>query len=278
MLARTMSHGFDPADRDAVYHAIFSRRDVRSHFSDAPLDDAVLARLINAAHHAPSVGYMQPWNFIVIRDRHKRAQVRDLFVAARQAEVEQIAADRQDLYRRLRLEGICESAVNLCITCDRSRSADSPLGRWHNPDMDRFSTVCAVQNLWLAARAEGIGVGWVSILDKTALKHLLGIPEHVEPIAYLCLGCTIFAFLGQLWATKHTSASRAGMLLGTEPGWALLAGVLLASDPVGALGYAGAAVLLGATWWGARAEQRWRGSGPTAKEGLAPVVAQADGN
>lgn len=188
MLARTMSHGFDPKDRDAVYHAIFSRRDVRSHFSDAPLDDAVLARLINAAHHAPSVGYMQPWNFIVIRDRHKRAQVRDLFVAARQAEANQIAADRQDLYRRLRLEGICESAVNLCITCDRSRSADSPLGRWHNPDMDRFSTVCAVQNLWLAARAEGIGVGWVSILDKTALKNLLGIPEHVEPIAYLCVG------------------------------------------------------------------------------------------
>ncbi len=111
------------------------------------------------------------------------------------------------------------------------------------------------------------------------LEHLPGFSiENWLTIAYLCLGCTIFAFLGQLWATKHTSASRAGMLLGTEPGWALLAGVLLASDPVGALGYAGAAVLLGATWWGARAEQRWRGSGPTAKEGLAPVVAQADGN
>lgn len=188
MLARTMNHAFDDMDREAVYRAIFTRRDVRSHFTNEPVDDTVLARLINAAHHAPSVGYMQPWNFIVIRDHQRRAKVRDLFLAARMEEAEHIAEDKQALYRRLRLEGICESALNLCITCDRSRCADSPLGRWHNPDMDRFSTVCAVQNLWLAARAEGIGVGWVSILDKDALKTLLAIPDHVEPIAYLCLG------------------------------------------------------------------------------------------
>lgn len=188
MLARTMNHAFDDMDREAVYRAIFTRRDVRSHFTNEPVDDTVLARLINAAHHAPSVGYMQPWNFIVIRDHQRRAKVRDLFLAARMEEAEHIAEDKQALYRRLRLEGICESALNLCITCDRSRCADSPLGRWHNPDMDRFSTVCAVQNLWLAARAEGIGVGWVSILDKDALKTLLAIPDYVEPIAYLCLG------------------------------------------------------------------------------------------
>lgn len=181
-------NSFDRAAQDAVYRAIFTRRDVRSHFLPDPLDDVVLARLLLAAHHAPSVGYMQPWNFIVIRDLERRTQVRDLFLAARGEEAETIDGERQALYRKLKLEGICESPLNLCITCDRSRSENSPLGRWHNPEMDLYSTVCAVQNFWLAARAEGVGVGWVSILDRQALKRLLGIPDHVAPIAYLCVG------------------------------------------------------------------------------------------
>ncbi|TJV53633.1 MAG: 5,6-dimethylbenzimidazole synthase [Mesorhizobium sp.] len=191
MLARTAAMGgddFDQLARDAVYRAMFTRRDVRSHFVSDDLDNAVLARLLNAAHHAPSVGYMQPWNFIVIRDAARRQQVRDLFLAAREQELPAIAAERQALYRKLKLEGICESALNLCITCDRQRSKDSPLGRWHNPEMDLYSTVCAVQNFWLAARAEGVGVGWVSIIETEALKRLLSIPEHVTPIAYLCVG------------------------------------------------------------------------------------------
>lgn len=181
-------NSFDTTARDAVYRAIFTRRDVRSHFLPEPLDDAVLARLLLAAHHAPSVGFMQPWNFIVIRDRERRGKVRDLFFEARRQEVDTIADDRQALYRKLKLEGILESPLNLCITCDRSRSQNSPLGRWHNPEMDLYSTVCAVQNFWLAARAEGIGVGWVSILDSGALKSLLSIPGHVVPVAYLCVG------------------------------------------------------------------------------------------
>ncbi|PSJ61449.1 5,6-dimethylbenzimidazole synthase [Pseudaminobacter soli (ex Li et al. 2025)] len=181
-------NAFEDAARAAVYRAIFTRRDVRSHFSSEPLEDAVLARLLLAAHHAPSVGFMQPWNFIVVRDAARRAAVRDLFLAAREQELPAIAAERQALYRKLKLEGICESALNLCITCDRRRSENSPLGRWHNPQMDLYSTVCAVQNLWLAARAEGVGIGWVSILNEQALKELLGIPEHVAPIAYLCVG------------------------------------------------------------------------------------------
>lgn len=179
---------FDQSARDAVYRAIFSRRDVRSHFLPDALDDAVLARLLMAAHHAPSVGYMQPWNFIVIRDALRRQQVRDLFLAAREQELPNIAEERRALYRKLKLEGICESALNLCITCDRQRSENSPLGRWHNPQMDLYSTVCAVQNFWLAARAEGVGVGWVSILDTQALRELLQIPEHTVPVAYLCVG------------------------------------------------------------------------------------------
>jgi 5,6-dimethylbenzimidazole synthase len=188
MSAGACDNAFNDCDRAAVYRAIFTRRDVRSDFVAEPIDDAVLARLIRAAHHAPSVGFMQPWNFIVIRAMDQREKVRDLFLTARMQEEAQIAGNKKELYRRLRLEGICESALNVCITCDRDRSRDSPLGRWHNPEMDLFSTVCAVQNFWLAARAEGIGVGWVSILDQPALKTLLDIPDHVAPVAYLCVG------------------------------------------------------------------------------------------
>ncbi|MFD2052088.1 5,6-dimethylbenzimidazole synthase [Mesorhizobium calcicola] len=187
-MTASIGDGFDQSARDAVYRAVFTRRDVRSHFLPTALDDDVLARLLLAAHHAPSVGFMQPWNFIVIRDAGRREKVRDLFLAAREQELPAIGEERQALYRKLKLEGICESALNICITCDRQRSKGSPLGRWHNPEMDLYSTVCAVQNFWLAARAEGVGVGWVSIIEAQALKSLLSIPEHVTPVAYLCVG------------------------------------------------------------------------------------------
>ena len=179
---------FDEYARDAVYRAIFTRRDIRSSFLARPIPDEVLARLLRAAHHAPSVGFMQPWNFIVIRDMARKARICDLVLKARGEEVQHIDEARQSLYRSLKLEGIVEAPVNLCITCDRTRADETPLGRWHNPEMDLYSTVCAVQNLWLAARAEGIGTGWVSILAKKELRALLGIPVQVMPIAYLCLG------------------------------------------------------------------------------------------
>lgn len=187
-MTAAIDDGFDQNARDAVYRAMFTRRDVRSHFLPTAIDDDVLARLLLAAHHAPSVGFMQPWNFIVIRDIERRERVRDLFLAAREQELPAIEAEKQALYRKLKLEGICESALNICITCDRQRSKGSPLGRWHNPEMDLYSTVCAVQNFWLASRAEGVGVGWVSIIEAEALKRLLAIPDHVTPIAYLCVG------------------------------------------------------------------------------------------
>lgn len=179
---------FDEKARDAVYRAIFTRRDIRGQFLPRPVPDATLARLLTAAHHAPSVGFMQPWNFILIRDAAKKAQIRELVHEARSEETRHIEEERQALYRSLKLDGIVEAPVNLCVTCDRSRAATSPLGRWHNPEMDLYSTVCAVQNLWLAARAEGLGLGWVSILAKDKLRSLLGIPSHVVPVAYLCLG------------------------------------------------------------------------------------------
>ena len=179
---------FDAAERDAVYRAIHTRRDVRGEFLPDPIPDEVLARVLTAAHHAPSVGFMQPWDFIVVRAREVREKVHADFLAAH-AEAEQMFdADKRATYRNLKLEGILESPVNICVTCDRSRNGPVVIGRTHIGAMDVYSAVCAVQNLWLAARAENLGVGWVSILHPAALRAALGIPQEIIPIAYLCIG------------------------------------------------------------------------------------------
>jgi len=179
---------FSPAERDAVYKAIFSRRDVRREFLSTNLDDAVLMRLLAAAHAAPSVGFMQPWSFIVIRDPSVKTAVQTLFREANDEAAAMFEPERRPFYSRLKLEGICTAPLNLCITCDRDRAGPVVLGRTHMRDMDIFSTVCAVQNLWLAARAEEVGVGWVSIFHEAKLKQLLRIPERIVIVAYLCLG------------------------------------------------------------------------------------------
>lgn len=179
---------FSAAEQAAVYRAIFSRRDVRSQFTPRDLDDATLTRLLTAAHHAPSVGFMQPWNFVVIRDAEIKARVETAFLRANDEAAEMFPQVRRPLYSSLKLEGIRQAPVNLCITCDRTRGGKVVLGRTHAPEMDLYSTVCAVQNLWLAARAEGVGVGWVSIFHPDALSHILNLPDHVLPVAYLCLG------------------------------------------------------------------------------------------
>ncbi|MBP2291636.1 5,6-dimethylbenzimidazole synthase [Azospirillum rugosum] len=181
-------HAFSAEEREALYKAIFSRRDVRGQFAPAPVPEEVLTRVLTAAHHAPSVGFMQPWNFIVVRDPAVKARVHADFAQANEEAKALFEGERQTLYSRLKLEGIREAPVNLCITCDRERSGPVVLGRTHIPTMDLYSCVCAVQNLWLAARAEGLGVGWVSILHEDRLREALGIPERIVPIAYLCLG------------------------------------------------------------------------------------------
>ena len=181
-------HPFSDDARDAVYQAIFSRRDVRSQFLPNPIPDDVLGRLLMAAHHAPSVGFMQPWNFLLIRSEETKTRIQNIFRKANEEAQTQFVGERKDLYSRLKLEGILDAPVNLCITCDRERTGQTVLGRTHMREMDLYSTVCAVQNLWLAARAEGIGVGWVSIFHRNELQEALGIPERIVPIAYLCLG------------------------------------------------------------------------------------------
>ena len=179
---------FSPEERRGVYRAIHERRDVRAHFRGEPIPTAVLARLLTAAHHAPSVGFMQPWDFILIDDVVLRGAVKRLFEVENERAAAHYEGERAALYRSLKLEGILESPLNLCVTCDRARGGPHVLGRNTVLDADLFSACLAVQNLWLAARAEGVGVGWVTILDPAELARLLELPERVYPLAYLCLG------------------------------------------------------------------------------------------
>ena len=179
---------FNESDRAAVYRAISARRDVRRGFVDRPLPDALLQRLLAAAHCAPSVGLMQPSRFIVIRDLATRTAVHNIFHEANKKAAATYDGEQAEQYAALKLEGILEAPQNLCIVCDTQSERGHKLGRHTMPETAAYSTVCAVQNLWLAARAEGIGVGWVSILEPNLLRHVLKIPEHITPVAYLCLG------------------------------------------------------------------------------------------
>jgi len=181
-------HDFSEEERRGVYRAIYERRDVRSEFLPDPVPPEVLGRLLDAAHHAPSVGFMQPWDFLVIQDPAVRRRIYDNFQKANQQAAEIYAGERRQLYGRMKLAGILDAPINLCITCDRERVAGYGLGRQTDPATDLYSTVCAVQNLWLAARAESLGVGWVSILDLDELRTTLAIPASATPVAYLCLG------------------------------------------------------------------------------------------
>jgi 5,6-dimethylbenzimidazole synthase len=173
-------------ERRGVYSAIYQRRDIR-HFRPDAIPAPVLARLLDAAHHAPSVGFMQPWDFIVIADVAVRTQVKELFLAERQRAAQAFEEPRRSQYLAYKLEGILEAPLNLCVTCDPTRGG-VVLGRSSIPETDVYSTCLAIENLWLAARAEGVGVGWVSILQTDGLREVLGIPPSVVPVAYLCVG------------------------------------------------------------------------------------------
>jgi len=177
---------YDDARLKAVYDVIADRRDVRR-FRPDHVRDELLKRVLTAAHQAPSVGLMQPWRLIVIRDLATRSQVRAL---AQRERLRQ--ADRFDQRARhfldQKIEGVVEAPIGVCVCCDHGPDEAEVLGRGTIPETDVYSTACAIQNLWLAARAEGLGIGWVSFYRPADLRHLLGVPNRVEPIAYLCLG------------------------------------------------------------------------------------------
>ena len=178
---------FSEEEKKGVYRAIYERRDIRREFLPQPVPGEVLKKILDAAHHSGSVGFMQPWNFIVIRDWAVKNKVKVLFEEENEKAAQKYEGERREQYRALKLEGILEAPVNLCITCDHERGGQV-LGRNTIPETDLYSTCCAIQNLWLAARAEEIGVGWVSILSPGKLKEILGIPSRVTAVAYLCLG------------------------------------------------------------------------------------------
>jgi 5,6-dimethylbenzimidazole synthase len=192
---------FSPEERAAVYRAIHARRDVRDEFLPQPIPDATLRRILEAAHHAPSVGLSQPWNFILIRDPATTSRVHEVFLHRNEEAARMFDDTRAGRYRQLKLEGIRKAPLNICVTCDRERGGPVVLGRTHQPETDLYSTVCAIQNLWLAARAEGIGVGWVSIFDPEDLRSILNIPPQIAIVAYLCVG-----FVDQLFVRPELEA------------------------------------------------------------------------
>lgn len=182
---------FTAEERDAVYKAILARRDIRS-FLPNPIPNEVLMRILQAAHHGPSVGYMQPWNFIVIRNPNTLRELQKVAEKERIRASENYTELQRDYYLRLKIEGLTQGPVTLCVTNDTHRGGPHVLGRNTIPETDLMSTSCAIENMWLAARAEGIGLGWVSFYEKADVRRILNIPDTVDPVALLTLGYTSY--------------------------------------------------------------------------------------
>ena len=177
---------FDDGDRETVHRVIAQRRDIRR-FRPDDVPDEVLRRVLEAAHRAPSVGLMQPWRFIVIRELDTRIAVRALARRERLRQAERFD-ERARHFLDQKVEGVVEAPVGICVCCDPGDPGIEVLGRGTIPETDVYSTACAIENLWLAARAEGLGVGWVSFYQPEDMRAVLGIPARVEPVAYLCVG------------------------------------------------------------------------------------------
>ena len=183
-----MTDDFSENEKRGLYKAIYSRRDVRSHFTSKPIKDDILSKILHAAHHAPSVGFSQPWNFILIKDVNTKKKIKESFEEEKNRSSQLVEEPKRSKYLSFKLEGILESPVNLCVTYDPTKFGPFVIGRSSIPEAGLYSVCCAIQNLWLSARTEGIGLGWVSILSNETLKEVLDLPEHVIPVAYLCLG------------------------------------------------------------------------------------------
>ncbi|MFJ9694611.1 nicotinate-nucleotide--dimethylbenzimidazole phosphoribosyltransferase [Kitasatospora sp. NPDC101183] len=180
--------GYDEAGRDAVHQVIRERRDIRNGFRPDPIPHEVLIRVLEAAHTAPSVGYSQPWDFVVIRSAKTRRRMHALAERQREAYADSLPKGRAKQFKEIKIEAILDTPVNIVVTADRTRGGRHTLGRHTQPQMAPYSAALAVENLWLAARAEGLGVGWVSFFDDEELVRELGLPEHLEVVAYLCVG------------------------------------------------------------------------------------------
>jgi 5,6-dimethylbenzimidazole synthase len=171
-----------------LYDVIFRRRDVRGQFTGGPVDEAVLDRLLAAAHAAPSVGLSQPWDFVLVRDPRTRREFHRHVQCQRDAFAATLDPERAARFAQIKIDGILESTLSIVVGYDAGRGAPAVLGRRTIPDAGLYSVCLAIQNLWLAATAEHLGVGWVSFYDEGFLAGLVGLPEGVRPVAWLCLG------------------------------------------------------------------------------------------
>lgn len=178
---------FTPQDQRVLEELMSHRRDVRgNNFLDTPVDDANIEQILSAAVLAPSVGFSQPWEFVVIRDESIKQQIHDSFHIENKKAESEFSKDRRGLYKQLKLDGILEAPVNIAVFY---KPSEGPvLGQTSMNEVGEYSVVCAIQNMWLMARAMNIGLGWVSILDPSKVKQILGSPEGNKLIGYLCLG------------------------------------------------------------------------------------------
>ncbi|PID20534.1 5,6-dimethylbenzimidazole synthase [Sporosarcina sp. P3] len=182
---------FSEEEKDAVYKVIYNRRDVRS-FLPTPIPEDAIHNILRAAHHAPSVGFMQPWNFIIVSSdetKEKLAWAADKERRALAIHYED-EGEKETKFLGLKIQGLREAPITICVTCDPTRGGSHVLGRNSIPETDMLSTACAIQNMWLAACAEGLAMGWVSFYKKNDVRDILNIPPHVEPIALLSIGYT----------------------------------------------------------------------------------------
>jgi 5,6-dimethylbenzimidazole synthase len=225
--------GYSVDQRDLVHRVLAERRDVRRGFLNLPIADDVLTRVLESAHRAPSVGLSQPWDFVLVRDIATRRKVHELATAQRDAFAASLPPDRRSGFDGLKIEAILDTPLNIAVTCDPGRGGRHVLGRHADPRTTWFSAAIAIQNLWLAARAEGLGVGWVSFFEPGEVGAVLNLPAHVELVGYLCVGhVTEFAATPELvrsgwaarrplsWAVHQESWGQRG-LPGEEPAFAI---------------------------------------------------------
>lgn len=180
---------FTKEEKEAVYKAIYKRRDIRS-FLPHPVSEEALSRILSAAHHAPSVGFMQPWNFIIISSQDIKKRLAWAADKERRALAIHYEGERETKFLKLKVEGLKEAPLTICVTCDPTRGGSHVLGRNSIPETDILSTACAIQNMWLAACSEGLAMGWVSFYKKSDVRDILNIPPHIDPIALMSVGYT----------------------------------------------------------------------------------------
>lgn len=180
---------FSQEEKEGVYKAITTRRDIRS-FLPTPIPEPLITTILTAAHHGPSVGFMQPWNFIVISSEEVKGKLAWAADKERRALAIHYEGEKETKFLGLKVEGLKQAPVTICVTCDPTRGGSHVLGRNSIPETDALSTACAIQNMWLAACAEGLALGWVSFYKKNDVRDILNIPPHVDPIALLSIGYT----------------------------------------------------------------------------------------